>query len=291
MPKLIKITVILLLSLFSGCTRNWTDKTGATIKADYVSSDGEKVTFRKKGVERPFTVRLSSLSKTDVVFINGAPERESNGLTASGETTLGDDIRFKKLLQAQWQRAEHGFLPYQIFGPRPLKAEEKYPIVLFLHGSGERGMDGGRQIAHSVKAFADKQSFLNNPCIIVAPQCPPDKKWRGEALGSALDLIDHLIANLPVNKDRIYVTGLSMGGAGTWSALSARPEFFAAALIVCGGGNPKSAASFHRVPIRVFHGDSDTVVPVEQSRAMVKSLRDAGGEPIYHELHGVGHNA
>ena len=290
-PKLIRISVILLLPLSHSFARTWTNKTGTKIEAEYVSSDEENVTIRKKGVARSFTIPLSSLSETDIDFVTELHERDAKGKAASGKPASGDGARFGELLKERWQRADHGNLPYQIFGPRQLEAGKKYTIVLFLHGAGERGTDGEKQIANGVETFADKRSFRKNPCLIVAPQCPPEKGWSGEVLDTVLDLIDQLIADLAVDEDRVYVTGLSMGGAGTWSALSARPEFFAAALPVCGGGNPGSAAGFHKVPIRVFHGDADTIVSVEKSRAMVKALRDAGGEPIYNELPGVGHNA
>ena len=266
--------------------RTWTNKAGTKIEADYVSSDGKNVTIRKAGVARPFTVPLSSLSEADIAFVAEQRARETKE-----KATSGNGSRFGELLKEKWQRADHGGLPYQIFGPRQLKAGESYPIVLFLHGAGERGSDGEKQLANGVEAFAEKRSFRKNPCIIIAPQCPPGQGWNGEPLNTVLDLIDQLVADLPIDEDRIYVTGLSMGGSGTWSALRARPEFFAAALPVCGGGNPDSAGRYHKVPIWVFHGDADTIVSVEKSRAMVKALRDAGGEPKYDELRGVGHNA
>jgi predicted peptidase len=100
-----------------------------------------------------------------------------------------------------------------------------------------------------------------------------------------------MLRDSAVNDNRVYITGLSMGGYGTWDALARRPNFFAAALPICGGGDPKTVARFVNVPIWCFHGDKDEAVRVQRSREMIEALKNAGGEPKYTEYAGVGHNS
>jgi predicted peptidase len=193
-------------------------------------------------------------------------------------------------------------LKYRLFKPDAI--EGKIPLVLFLHGAGERGDDNLAQTRHGVKAFTARRA--KHPHVLVAPQCPKDKKWSdvnwqamshttpekpSEPMALVMELLDVLPKELPIDPKRIYVTGLSMGGYGTWDLLARRPELFAAAVPVCGGGDETSAASFAKVPQWIFHGDKDGVVKPERSRNMVEALKKAGGDPKYTEYPGVGHNA
>ncbi|HEX7898271.1 MAG TPA: PHB depolymerase family esterase [Planctomycetota bacterium] len=193
-------------------------------------------------------------------------------------------------------------LKYRLF--KPAAVEGKIPLVLFLHGAGERGDDNAAQTKHGVKAFVARQA--KNPHILVAPQCPKNQKWNdvdwhaathqtpekpSEPMARVLELLDVLPQDLPIDPKRIYVTGLSMGGYGTWDLLARRPGLFAAAVPVCGGGDEAAAAAFAKVPKWIFHGDKDGVVKPERSRHMVEALKKAGGEPKYTEYPGVGHNA
>ena len=147
-----------------------------------------------------------------------------------------------------------------------------------------------------------------HPCFLVVPQCPPDKLWfnvgpndtRGnlplpksptEPTAMVLDLIEALVNEHRIDKGRIYLTGLSMGGYGTWDLISRRPELFAAAIPVCGGGDPAQAEKLSNLPIWAFHGDADPLVPVERLRDMIAAIKKAGGEPKYTEYKGVGHDA
>jgi predicted peptidase len=193
-------------------------------------------------------------------------------------------------------------LKYRLFKPDAI--EGKIPLVLFLHGAGERGDDNAAQTRHGVKAFTAQRA--KHPHVLVAPQCPKDKKWNdvnwhamshttpekpSEPMALVLELLDVLPKELPIDAKRIYVTGLSMGGYGTWDLLARRPALFAAGVPICGGGDETSAAAFAKVPQWIFHGDKDGVVKPERSRNMVEALKKAGGEPKYTEYPGVGHNA
>lgn len=182
-------------------------------------------------------------------------------------------------------------------------------LVLFLHGMGERGKDNRRHIRHCVPPLLDWLKKEKQHCIVMAPQCPGDATWAhfdgnykdaqsltkkqkpSYPMALLLEEMDALIKKYKVDQRRIYITGLSMGGYGTFDALARRPHFFAAAMPICGGADVKTAADIKHVPMWVFHGDADRVVPPQMSRAMVKALKAAGGQPRYTEYLRVGHNS
>ena len=195
-------------------------------------------------------------------------------------------------------------LPYQIYLPK-IEEGQKVPIILFLHGAGERGNDNKRQTAHGFHPLVNFSKNNNKPAIIISPQCPKgmqwvNVKWNTKAhdlpefpstpLRLALELLDIKVNSLPVDKSRIYISGLSMGGYGTWDAISRKPNYFAAALPLCGGADTKQAAKLSKMPIWTVHGDKDGAIPVSRSRDMVKALKDAGSNITYTEHPGVGHN-
>lgn len=152
-----------------------------------------------------------------------------------------------------------------------------YPLVLFLHGMGERGEDLNLVKKHGPPKLAEERDF---PFILVAPQCPIDierySTWH-LYMDDLNALIDEIIAQYRVDKQRIYVTGLSMGGYGTWDLAKRYPEKFAAAAPICGGGSTKQIEKLKNVPVWAFHGAKDEVVPVEESVRMVDALSEVGG--------------
>ncbi len=152
--------------------------------------------------------------------------------------------------------------------------EEKWPLVLFLHGAGESGDDLSKVKKHGLARLAESKDF---PFIIVSPQSSR-RGWNAEALNA---LLDDVIAHYRVDPDRVYLTGLSMGGFGTWSLAAAHPERFAAIAPICGGGDPKQARRLKNLPIWVFHGAKDPTVPLARSEEMVKAIKDAGGNPKF----------
>lgn len=182
----------------------------------------------------------------------------------------------------------------------------KYPLVLFLHGAGERGAENVRQLIHGGKVMASDEMRKRHPAFVVAPQCPEGKKWvevDWEAVGhvmpaepsESLHLVFELLAALEqefaIDEARLYGVGLSMGGFGTWDILERRPGFLAAAAPICGGGDPSRASAFVETPVWVFHGSDDDAVKVERSREMVEALLAGGSRVIYTEYEGVGHNS
>jgi len=165
------------------------------------------------------------------------------------------------------------------------KKREKWPLLLFLHGSGERGTDVKMVGVHGpIKEIANGRKI---PMIVVAPQCPADEWWDTDVLTG---LLDHLERKYRVDKTRVYVTGLSMGGYGTWNLALAQPNRFAAIAPVCGGGQPGKAVSIAHIPQWVVHGDADQAVPIKESIDMVEALRKAGADPRFDIIKGGGHD-
>jgi predicted peptidase len=197
-------------------------------------------------------------------------------------------------------------LKYRLLKPIGYVHGKKYPLVLFLHGAGERGDDNELQLVHGAFDFADPQRRAKFPCYLLFPQCPNEQKWSdvdwtlesselpltpSPAMQSTKELVDEMIENAGVEPSRVYLTGLSMGGFGVWDAIARYPTLFAAAAPICGGGDPKTATNFSRLPIWCFHGDADPVVKVRRSREMVDALKSIGSRVQYSEYPGVEHDS
>jgi predicted peptidase len=180
--------------------------------------------------------------------------------------------------------------------------DKRYPLVIFLHGSGERGDDNEAQLKWGVMNFASDEVMKMHPSIIIAPQCPSDSSWANiswpkinleqkptQPMQLVLELIEQLKTQMPVDTNRIYITGLSMGGFGTFDALMRKPDLFAAAVPVCGGGDSKKAADIAHIPMWIFHGAEDGAVDAALSREMVEALTKAGAYPGYTQYPEAGH--
>jgi len=220
---------------------------------------------------------------------------------AAATLTAQDAVEMTKPLV--YTNAQGESLPYRIYLPSkmPLKP---IPALIFLHGAGERGEDNKVQVKHAVRDLIT-YSINNEPMIIIAPQCPPNKKWAevdwsklshtmpqeiSFAMRMTMEILDQVCKDYPVDSHRLYITGLSMGGYGTWDIIQRFPGKFAAAMPVCGGGDVAGAPLFKDLPIWVFHGDKDGAVPVSRSRDMVAALKACGSKVKYTEYPGVGHN-
>jgi predicted peptidase len=167
------------------------------------------------------------------------------------------------------------------------------PLLLFLHGAGERGTtpeELAKVKVHGPPKLLDDPAFAKKiPCVTISPQCKKGYAWSPAQL---MLLLDHIEKNFKIDKNRIYVTGLSMGGFGTWMCLNESPQRFAAAAPVCGGANPEWAEKMIDVPIWTFHGDKDTTVVPNFSQVMVDALRKAGGRKVIFTIYeGVGHDS
>lgn len=197
-------------------------------------------------------------------------------------------------------------LQYRLLKPADFDPDKKYPLVIFLHGAGERGDDNKAQLKHGMANFCTPEARSKYPCYVLAPQCPMGQRWAdvdwsadaiamnpdaSESMKLTLALVDSMLEDAAIDPQRIYITGLSMGGFGTWDAIARRPEFFAAALPICGGADTSTAMKVKDIPISCFHGDEDRSVKVELSRTMIEALKAAGGAPKYTEYPGVGHDS
>jgi predicted peptidase len=180
-------------------------------------------------------------------------------------------------------------LDYLLFEPEPalMAPDEARPLVVFLHGAGERGAD-----LDLVRKHGPPSQFMEGdglPFVLVAPQCPEGTWWDVDLV---IGFVKAVIRERRIDPKRVHLTGLSMGGFGTWAILAKEPALFASAVPICGGGDPATAPVFKDVPVWAFHGTADKTVPAERTREMEAALRAAGaGEfhATYHE--GVGHDS
>ena len=212
-----------------------------------------------------------------------------------------------KLFEAMvYTNASGQSLLYRRLVPGKVESGRKYPLVLFLHGAGERGADNAKQLTHVMPQLGSATNRAKYPCYILAPQCPDGQKWAdvdwaakthsmtaapSKSMALVLELVDQTLKTLPVDADRVYICGLSMGGYGTWDAISRRPDFFAAAIPVCGGGDLARAPKLTKLPIWAFHGDADPAVPVARTIGMIEAIRASGGTPQMTIYPGVQHNS
>ena len=197
-------------------------------------------------------------------------------------------------------------LPYQLMAPWKAKQGERYPLVVYLHGSGERGMDNASQMKNGVHAFVEQEIREKHPCYLLVPQCPPDQRWGGSSRDPkfifdeknptvqgrmVIELIEKTLKEHPdIDRNRVYITGLSMGGFGTFDVLMRRPDLFAAGMPICGGGDPKSVERIKNIPLWVFHGRLDEAVHPRFSWEIVEALKKVGSKVQYTEYSTLGHN-
>jgi predicted peptidase len=204
-------------------------------------------------------------------------------------------------------------LRYRMMKPADYNPKKKYPVVLFLHGAGERGADNEAQLTHGWNLFADSMNRSKYPAFVIFPQCPANTSWANvtvnrtkqpyqleflssQPMSKSLTLVSQLMDSLAesgsVNKKKIYVGGLSMGGMGTFDILWRKPNFFAAAFPICGGGDSTKAVVYgKKFPVWVFHGAADPVVDVNNSRKMVAALQKARAKVKYSEYPDVKHDS
>jgi len=200
-------------------------------------------------------------------------------------------------------------LPYRILYPENYDKSQNYPLFIFLHGSGERGNDNELQLKHGGSLFTNAQNRKKYPAIVIFPQCPMDSYWiylketdstfsyvNSKKPTIPMQLVIRLLSELKknegVDRKRIYIAGLSMGGMGTFDLICRQPHTFAAAVPICGGVNLERLKKIKNVPLRIFHGDADNAVPVLHSRNAYIELKAMGAKKVQIVLFkGVGHNS
>lgn len=212
-------------------------------------------------------------------------------LFMSAATLRAEDLKPKTGFVDKVHKDDAGEHKYVVFIPHDYKGDKEYPVILFLHGSGET--KGGKKEPVEVGIGpAIKKREKTFPFITVIPQAEKRPWSAGTYDGKlAIAILDEVCSQFKTDKKRIYLTGLSMGGMGTFSHAAATPERWAAMVPICGRGDIKTAEKIKDIPCWCFHGDADTAVNVKGSRDMMEAIKKAGGMPKYTEYPGVGHNS
>ena len=205
-------------------------------------------------------------------------------------------------------------LPYRILFPKNFDPTKKYPLVLFLHGAGERGNNNESQLVHGSKLFARDSIREKFPAIVVFPQCPANSYWSNvnitfdsvarkrrfnfnmndkptKAMDLLLELLEELEENYKINPKQRYIGGLSMGGMGTFELVRRKPKYFVAAFAICGGADPATAKKIKKLSWWIFHGAKDDVVPPEASQQMVEALKKEGADVKFTLYPNANHNS
>jgi predicted peptidase len=225
-------------------------------------------------------------------------------LLANGVAMGGEQAAERGFVERAYKDADGKEHKYVVFVPHSYKEEKPYPLILFLHGAGER--EGGPKkpvevgIGSAIKKYGEKDF----PFFVIFPQASarPDGKPKPGSIGriwsstepdgkKALGMLEDVRKQYKIDEKRLYLTGLSMGGFGTWTLAFELPDKWAAIVPICGGGDPKAVDKIKHIPCWCFHGDQDKAVPVERSRTMIDALKAAGAQPRYDEYPGVGHNS
>ncbi|WP_395744859.1 prolyl oligopeptidase family serine peptidase [Prosthecobacter sp.] len=260
----------LLLTATLPCqAREWTSSDGRKIQGDFVSASATDVTVKMAG--KDVRIPLSRLSAGDQAWV-----KEQAGKPAAG---AGKPIEgaYGSLITGDWALSKFKDLPFALYGATELDAAKKYPLVLVLHGKSPND-ENGKQIGGWTKSFTTQGRYAKNPCIVVAPLCYQPFGITGSGWGDkpgveAVALVKELLKALPIDKDRVYCVGYSMGGFGTCHLINAEPRLFAAGVAVAGCSGPETADTFKKVPLWLFHAADDANVKVDYSRALAEALK------------------
>lgn len=222
--------------------------------------------------------------------------------------SFGQDFSlYKKII---YTNSDGKSMPCRVLTPKKIDKNKRYPLVVFLHGSGERGNDNEKQLTHGASLFLSEENRNQYPSYVIFPQCPEGESWTtiklplnpdeglkygdipSQSLQLVIGLIQHYVNTEKVDDKRIYVSGLSLGGMGTFELAYRFPAALSVAMPICGAGVPKSFDErVSKIAFWVFHGDQDPVVAVKYSRQMVARLKELNNEVLYSEYKGVNHES
>jgi predicted peptidase len=288
--------------------RVWTLTDQRTFEADYVSATATHVSLKGRD-GRVVPVELTRLSQADRNFIAQqlaaqpapppattlTPKPAPATTPAASPTTSPSTAKpgaakgfFTENITGDWKQFEgKGNLQCMIFGAPTLDASKKWPLVIYLHGKGNRVLT--REHLGFAAACAKPANYAERPCFIFAPQCPDENGWSGATGANVLKTLKDLMRQLPIDPKRVYLTGYSMGGFGTFTFLNDEPRMFAAGIPIAGGANVGIARNLRRIPLWIFHGEKDETVSPDGSRAMAKELEKLKAPAKYTEFPGEGH--
>lgn len=261
------LLLALLITASPLSAREWTSSDGRKLQADFVSATGTHVTLKIAGKDTP--VPLNRLSMADQAFVKEQMSKPSAAKKAEGP--------FASLITGDWALSQYKDLPFALYATADLDASKSYPLILALHGRSQNN-ENGLQVGGWMKSFTKEERYKKNPCIIVAPLGyqpfgGTGSAWSAKPGTEALALVKELLKSLPVNKERVYCVGYSMGGFGTCNLINTEPRLFAAGVAVAGCTGPETASTFKKVPLWLFHATDDATVEVKWSRDLWEQLK------------------
>ena len=265
-------TALASLLLFSSAlqAREWKSSDGRALQADFISVAGGQVTLKRSDNGQTVTFPISRLSPEDQAFVKEQSIRPAQpAKPATGP--------FASLITGDWELSKFKDLPFAFFAAKDLDAAQTYPLVLALHGRSQND-ENGKQVGGWMKMLANDSNYKARPCVIVAPlgyqpYGGTGSAWSDKPGGEAISLVKELLKSLPVDKNRIYCAGYSMGGFGTCHLINAEPRLFAAGVAVAGCTGPETAGTFKKVPLWLFHAADDATVEVKYSRDLADALK------------------
>ena len=266
--KTLPLVISLLFAVVSLLhSREWTSSDGRKLQADFVSADATTVILKIAGKNTP--IPLNRLSAADQAFV-----KEQASKPAAAKSVEGP---FAELVTSDWALSKHKNLPFALYASKELDASKSYPLILALHGKSDND-ENGKQVGGWMKSFLKEERFARNPCIIAAPLCyqpygATGGGWSDKPGTETVSLVKELLKSLPIDKNRVYCIGYSMGGFGTCHLINTEPRLFAAGVAVAGCTGPETAGTFRKVPVWLFHAADDTVVSVKYSRDLAKAFK------------------
>ncbi len=267
-------------------TRAWKSADGRDLVAELVDYNATQIKVKRAGSAQPLAIPLASLSEADRKFVlDLIHDRDRDTSLTKGpyaEKITGDFVPLT---------SKEG-LKYQLFGSPKWDSKMRYPLVIPLHGTMQCGNDNKSQLGIVTKTFTDLIHQRENPCFVVAPQCEDSTTgWDGPVLENLIKLVNELCDNLPIDRDRIYLTGASMGGVGSLRFAAKEPGMVAGLVIITASGDASMVQALKDVPVLAFHGADDAAVPPARTSNFIKALTDAGSTVAkYTELRGEGRN-
>ncbi|PTM59405.1 chitobiase/beta-hexosaminidase C-terminal domain-containing protein [Desmospora activa] len=273
----------------------------------YFTTDGSDPTNQSHLYTEPITVDATTTVKAVAIRGNG---NDRMGKGKSEVVSMTYTIESREDIAAKFLKLQYKEMPYRLYVPENYDPNQSYPLVLFLHGGGERGTDNEKQLLANDGAivWAKPENQRKNPAFVLAPQArdTPDGGFGltrdsnnelnldrvfqfSEDLGTAYEILQQVRDEYPIDSRRLYSTGLSQGGFGTFNLNTAYPDLFAAMVPIAAGGDPEKADRIVDKPMWVFHAVDDGVIPVSYSRDIVEAIKAIGGDPIYTEYPTGGH--
>lgn len=261
------------------------------------------MSFKATGIRdmKKFAVLLLAWAFANVVAITTVNRYEQYALEREFNLRPGILNEFRELEIETSTSAATAPARYRLYEPQVAGLTAKYPVVLYLHGAGERGFDNARQLRSVPSWLTEPPCSTRYSCFVLVPQCPDKMNWQSfreasksskhESTDVIIKMLESVLKDPAADCDRVYLIGYSMGSFGTWELAAEYPDYFAAVVPISGGASPELSKRLSNVPLWALHGDCDTVCAVEQTREIVSALNDRGSGVRYTELAGVGHDA